>query len=66
MQSGVAFVKKPKMHWKEIARQKLNFDPDQCPCCKTGKMIRLLSYAANPPPKAKAMLENILKTGMKK
>lgn len=66
MQAGITFVKKPKMHWKEIARQKLNFDPDQCPCCKTGKMIRMMSYAANPPPKAMALLGNILKTGMKK
>lgn len=60
MQAGVAFVKRPKMHWKDIARTKLNFDPDQCPCCKTGKMIRTMSYAANPPPHALALLENIL------
>lgn len=67
MQAGVTFVKEPKKHWKEIARQKLNFDPDQCPCCKTGKMIRVMSYAANPPPKAMALLQNFInKTEIKK
>ncbi len=35
---------------KEIAKTKLNFDMETCPCCKTGKMIRILSFEANAPP----------------
>ena len=66
MQAGVSFVKSKKMHWKDLARTKLNFDPDQCPCCKTGKMIRTMSYAANPPPHALVLLENILTIKTKK
>lgn len=66
MLMGVPFVKKEKKDWKEISRQNLNFDPDACPCCKTGKMIRLMSFDANPPPKALAMLEEFIKRKGKK
>ena len=41
---------KEKKDWKEIAKTKLNFDVDRCPCCKTGKMIRIMSFDANAPP----------------
>ncbi|WP_153799499.1 hypothetical protein [Foetidibacter luteolus] len=30
--------------------EKFHFDVEQCPCCKTGKMITLLSFGANGPP----------------
>ena len=50
MMMGVDFVKKEKHNWKETAKQHLGFDVDQCPCCKTGKMIRILSFEANAPP----------------
>ncbi len=36
--------------WKEIAKTKLNFDVDACPCCKKGKMIRIKIFEANAPP----------------
>lgn len=39
-----------KKDWKVIAKQKLNFDVDVCPCCKSGKMIRIMSFDTNPPP----------------
>lgn len=42
--------KKLKKDWKEIARNKLNFDVDACPCCKTGKMITVVAFDAHGPP----------------
>ena len=39
-----------KLSWKTIAKQKLNYDVDLCPCCKKGKMITLLHFDANAPP----------------
>jgi hypothetical protein len=66
MRMGVPFVKKEKQTWKEIARQKLNFDVDACPCCKTGKMIRIMSFDANPPPQILTLLQKILNNKNKK
>jgi len=34
----------------EISKTKLNFDVDKCPCCKTGTLIRVMSFDANAPP----------------
>jgi hypothetical protein len=51
-----------KMSWKTIAKQKLNYDADMCPCCRKGKMITLLHFDANAPPaieSLKAFLEMI-------
>lgn len=51
-----------KLSWKIIAKQKLNYDADLCPCCKKGKMITILSFDANGPPDAeslKALIELI-------
>lgn len=44
--------KKPKKSWKVICREKLNFNPDLCPCCKKGRMIRIevLKPVVRPPP----------------
>lgn len=47
---GIVPVKKEKKTWKEITTTKLNFDIEACPCCKTGKMVRKLSFEANAPP----------------
>lgn len=33
--------KQEKKTWKEICHIKLNFNPDACPCCKTGRMITI-------------------------
>ena len=50
MKLGIVIQKTEKKDWKEIAKTKLNFDVDACPCCKTGKMIRIMSFDANAPP----------------
>lgn len=47
---GIIIADKVKEDWKSIAKRKLGFDVDACPCCKTGKMIRLLSFDAHAPP----------------
>jgi hypothetical protein len=49
MQMGVTPVKQAG-NWKQIAKEKLQFDVDQCPCCKKGKMEELLSFDINGPP----------------
>ncbi len=50
MQMGIVPQQKVKQDWKIITKEKLHFDVEQCPCCKTGKMITLLSFGANGPP----------------
>ncbi|MBK8153873.1 MAG: hypothetical protein IPK61_13085 [Saprospiraceae bacterium] len=30
--------------------EKHHFDPDSCPCCKSGKMIWILSFSSVQPP----------------
>ena len=47
---GVTPARPKNKDWQTIAREKLDFDVEQCPCCKTGKMITLLSFAAHGPP----------------
>lgn len=51
-QMRMGMVPKPpkKRDWKVIAKEKLDFDAEQCPCCKTGKMITLLTFSAHGPP----------------
>jgi len=52
-----------KLSWKVIAKQKLNYDADLCPCCKKGRMITLVHFDANGPPdieSLKALLELII------
>lgn len=39
-----------KKDYKEVSKNQLGFDVEQCPYCKTGKMIRVLSFSANAPP----------------
>jgi hypothetical protein len=40
-----------KKDWKAIAKEKMNYDVDLCPCCKKGKMTMLFHFNANAPPK---------------
>jgi hypothetical protein len=47
---GVAKTSTEPTDYKHITLTKLGFDIDQCPCCKTGKMVRLLNFSANAPP----------------
>lgn len=50
MKNGKIPEPKVKIDYKEISRTQLGFDVDQCPCCKTGRMITILNFAANAPP----------------
>lgn len=47
---GIMPKPKEKIDYKEIAKNQLGFDVEACPCCKTGKMICVLNFAANVPP----------------
>lgn len=49
MKVGVVIIKKKK-DWKEITKIRLGFDVEACPCCKTGRMVRIFSFDANAPP----------------
>lgn len=39
-----------KIDFKEITKKKLGYDLDQCPCCKSGRMLTILNFGANAPP----------------
>ncbi len=39
-----------KQDWKSICRERINFDVEACPCCKNGRMQRIMSFDANAPP----------------
>jgi len=39
-----------QMAWKVIAKHKLNYDADLCPCFKKGKMVAIFHFKANAPP----------------
>ena len=50
---AVCDTPKQKQDWKVICREKLNYDPDTCPCCGKGRMIpfeRILPGRAPPLP----------------
>jgi hypothetical protein len=49
MKQGVLLSKEKKsnLNYKEITKNQLGFDIDQCPCCKTGRMITVLQFGAN-------------------
>ncbi len=47
---GVAAAAAIKKDWKTIAKEKMNYDVDQCPCCKKGRMMAILHFDANAPP----------------
>ncbi|MGV3530214.1 MAG: IS91 family transposase [Flavisolibacter sp.] len=58
IEMGVMAAPPKNKDWQTIAKEKLDFDVEQCPCCKTGKMITLLSFAAHgPPPWALKVIE---------
>jgi hypothetical protein len=50
MQMGVLIQNIKRANWKEVCKTNLNFDVDKCPCCKTGTLIRIMSFSANAPP----------------
>lgn len=40
-QLGVRITKTEKKDWKTIASERLNFEPQACPHCKTGKLVTI-------------------------
>lgn len=51
MKTGILPDKSTKISYVEITKRQLGFDVEQCPCCKTGRMIIVLQFGANAPPK---------------
>jgi len=48
---GVKLTLKPeKIDWKVIVKTKMGFDVEKCPCCPSGKMIRVSSFRPHAPP----------------
>ncbi len=47
---GMSAAATKKKDWKTILKEKMNFDVDQCPCCKKGRMTTILNFEANAPP----------------
>lgn len=47
---GILSEKKPKLSYAEVTKITMGIDIEQCPCCKTGRMIIVLQFAANAPP----------------
>lgn len=47
---GILSEKKPKLSYTEVTRITMGIDIELCPCCKTGRMIIVLQFAANAPP----------------
>lgn len=39
--------KQSNLNYKEITKNQLGFNIDQCPCCKIGRMITVLQFGAN-------------------
>jgi len=50
MQMGMVIKPKENKDWKLLTKEKLHFDVEKCPCCKTGKMSTVLSFKAHAPP----------------
>lgn len=48
--------------YKEIARNQLGIDLEQCPCCKTGKMKTIAQFGAHAPPSRIGYKHGTLKT----
>ena len=55
---GMAAVVTIKKDWKTIAREKMHFDVEQCPCCKKGRMTTILNFEANAPPASASLKLN--------
>ena len=49
LQMGIV-IRPQSTEWKTTAKEKLPFNADQCPCCKEGKMMEVLSFDNNGPP----------------
>jgi hypothetical protein len=47
----------PKLSWQEVCRQRLNYDPEVCPCCHTGHMKTIEIILPRSPPVASKILQ---------
>lgn len=47
LKSGIIRTDKTKKDYIEITKIQLGFHSDACPCCKSGRMITILHFAAN-------------------
>jgi hypothetical protein len=67
LQMGIV-IKPQNIDWKTIAKEKLHFNANECPCCKKGKMMEVLSFDNNGPPKwaINKMQQQQLKKGAEK
>jgi hypothetical protein len=45
-------VPAPKLTWQEVCRQRLKYDPEQCPCCQSGRMKTIETILPRSPPSA--------------
>lgn len=57
---------KQKIDYKSISKNQLGFDIEQCPCCKTGRMITVMTFGANAPPMLNINNRKALKNTNKK
>ena len=62
LKQGILPQKADKISYAEIAKAQLGFDVEQCPCCKTGRMVIVFQFAANAPPKTLNNKRKALKT----
>jgi hypothetical protein len=51
LKEGILTKSTTKLSYAEITKTNLGFDIEQCPCCKTGKMIIFMQFGANSPPR---------------
>lgn len=58
---GIIVIKEERRNWKIISKEKLNFDVERCPCCKTGRMLRIMSFDTNPPPEILKIIHHQIK-----
>lgn len=42
----------PRLTWQEVCRQRLKYDPEQCPCCQSGRMKTIETILPRSPPTA--------------
>lgn len=50
LKTGILSEKKSKLSYAEVTKITMGIDIELCPCCKTGRMIIVLQFAANAPP----------------
>lgn len=62
MQMGIPIKKAEKLNWKQFSIRHLNFDPDACPRCKTGRMTTISVINCRAPPKRESAKLSMIST----